>query len=91
MRLYRHDPQRNALLLERLDAHRSLEDRLGIDAACDVIATIIAGIAGTAAPQDVPPLSDEIEQLLVSIESNLRAAPDAVPANDVARHRASGG
>lgn len=85
VRLYRHDLQRNALLLERLDAHRSLEYQQGIDEACDVIATILAGIAGTAAPQDVPPLSDEIERLLVSIESNLRAAPDAAPANDVAR------
>ncbi|HLT62119.1 MAG TPA: aminoglycoside phosphotransferase family protein, partial [Microlunatus sp.] len=77
------DPERRVVLLPRLDPDRSLETHPDTAEAVEVIADLLAGIAGTPAPPGMITLNDELALI------DRRLAGDVpVPADQVRRARA---
>lgn len=80
------DETQSALLLERLDPERVLEDEPDVDAAVRVIADLLQR-QRVPAPDDVPPLAVEVERILAAIEEHAAAKPGLLAAYDVDRAR----
>lgn len=78
------DRDTGALLLRRLDGHRSLEDEPGAEAATTVIARLLAA-QSRAAPPGLPSLATEASHMLLAVDEHVATKPHAVSARDVER------
>ena len=72
--LHRADPHRGALLLQRLDATRSLDGE-PIDLAVEVIAGLMHRLHQVGPPPDVPALTVEAIRVCESLERHVRSHP----------------
>ena len=63
------EPAQAAVLLERLDPQRTLEQLPDVDEACGVIGTIVAGISAVTAPPGVARMVDELARVSAAIRS----------------------
>jgi len=77
--LLEHDESRGAILIQRLDGDRTLQDLADIDQACTVIGTILASLTSVAAPSGVPPLEVEVERIASSIVDHRVTHPGLLP------------
>jgi streptomycin 6-kinase len=75
VRLLRHDPGRGALLLERLDADRSLDTVEDDLAALRILSELLAGLTAVPAPPGVRRLADIGARLLGRGRRHLAGAP----------------
>ena len=79
--LVRTDLAVGALLLERLDAGRSLSGMPDVDKACGVIGDLVRQFSAHAAPPGMRSMADELDRLHASITAMLDRTPAVLPRN----------
>lgn len=86
--VHAHDPDRNALLLERLDAGRCLQEHPDIDEACTTIGRLLAALSPTAdapEPEGFTHVSAEAERMQANVERERERHPRLLPESSVRR------
>lgn len=78
-----------AMLLQRLNGDRTLQEHPSIDDACTVIGEILASLTSVIAPVGIPPLEEEVQRIADSIAMNQATHPNALPSILVSRARAT--
>ncbi|MGK5637798.1 aminoglycoside phosphotransferase family protein [Streptomyces sp. URMC 126] len=76
VRLLEHDPATATLLLERLDATRSLDDEPDAEAALLTLAGLLARLHTAPAPEGMRHLGDVVREMLTGVPEALPALED---------------
>lgn len=78
------DAELGALLLQRLDPGRSLEDHPDVDLACTVIGDLVARVSSVPAPPGVRPMVEEVDRIAAGITER-RSGAGGLPRGAVDR------